>query len=244
MIHAMRKALIRGVLCLGLLDTWAFGACGLPQPRLVCQEYFAESAVVVAKLVRVRKVEPLRPGRNDGTYYYMEAVERVKGKILNRFQVYEENVSGRATFDWKRGENYLLFISYSKEDRGWELDGCGNSSPMAKAQKVLKEIGAIKAGKGHETILGFIASEETLPEEMVVKIAGGKSRTILVENREFKVRVEPGTYVVTPVHPGWQFEKDAFSYDDPQKITIEPGKCAQIQFQGKKSPVSSSPTAE
>ena len=233
MIQAMRRALIRGVLCLLLLDTWAFGACGLPQPRLVCQEYFAETAVVVAKLMRVRKAEPLRPGRKEGSYYYMEVVERIRGKILNRFQIYEENVSGRATFEWKRGENYLLFISYSKDDRGWELDGCGNSSPLPKAQKILREIGAIKAGKGREAIQGFIASEETLPEDVIVKITGGTARTISVGNREFKVRVQPGTYVVTPMHPGWQFEKDAFSYDDPQTVKIEPGRCAQVQFQGK-----------
>ena len=233
----MGIGLSRVLLCAAALQATTFALCGLPQPRLICQEYFAESVVVVAKLVRVRKVEPLRPGQMDGTYYYMEAVERLKGRILNRFQIYEENVSGRATFDWKRGENYLLFLSYSPQDRGWELDGCGNSSPMRKAQKTLREIGAIKTGKGRETIQGFVASEQTLPDDVVVKIAGGSSRTISVWNREFKVRVQPGTYVVTPVHPGWEFEKDPFSYDDPQKITIEPGRCAQIQFQGKQSPV-------
>lgn len=234
MMRAMGTRLISGLVAFLALPATAVATCGLPQPRLACQEYFAESAVVVAKLVRVRKVEPLRPGRTEGAYYYMETVERVKGKILNRFQIYEENVTGRAPFAWKRGENYLLFLSYSKDDRGWELDGCGNSSPIAKAQRALREIGAIKAGKGRETILGFIASEETLPEDVVVKITGDTSRTISVGNREFKVRVPPGTYVVTPLHPLWQFEKDAFSYDDPQKIKVEPGMCAQIQFQAKK----------
>ena len=237
MIQAMGKALVRGLLCPVVLCASAFGLCGLPQPRLVCQEYFAEPVVVVAKVVRLRKAEPLRPGRMDGTYYYMEVVERLRGKILNRFQVYEENATGRANFDWKRGENYLLFISYSKEDRGWELDGCGNSAPMSMAQKVLKELGRIQNGKVRETIQGTIASEETLPERMTVKIeGGGKIHTVFVENREFRLRVEPGAYVVTPVHAGWRFEKDAFSYDDPQKINIEPGRCAQIQFQAKPTP--------
>ena len=225
------------LLCVGLQST-ALGFCKLPQPRHVCQEYFAESAVVVAKMGRVRHVEAIHPGGPDGTYYYMDVVERLRGHILNRFQVYEANSSGRAPFEWKRGENYLLFISYSNEDRGWELDGCGNSGPMSAVKKVLDEIARMKAGKTREMIEGSIASEDALPEQVIVKVeAEGKSRSVAVENREFRMRVEPGAYVVIPVAAGWQFQKDDFSYDDPQKITIQTGRCAQIQFQAKQAPV-------
>ena len=67
---------------------------------------------------------------------------------------------------------------------------------------------------------------------MTVKVEGaGKSRTVMVENRTFKLRVEPGTYVVTANAPGWLFEQDEFSYDKPQKVLIERGRCAQVQFQ-------------
>lgn len=233
-MRAMRTVLIRVLLLLLLIESTAMAVCKLPQPRHVCQEYFAESVVVVAKLARVRHVQAIHPGGPDGTYYYMEAVERLRGRILNRFQVYEENSSERATFEWKRGESYLLFISYSKDDKGWELDGCGNSAPMWKAKKVLNEIAHIRAGKAPETIEGSVASEESLPERVMVKVEGeGNSRTVAVENREFKLRVEPGTYVVTPVAAGWTFTKDEFSYDDPEKITIQPGRCAQIQFQAR-----------
>lgn len=232
-MRAMRTVVIRVVLSLLVMPSTAAAVCKLPQPRHVCQEYFSESAVVVAKLMRMRRVESIHPGGPDGAYYYMEVVERLRGRILNRFQIYEENSSGRATFDWKRGEIYLLFISYSDADRGWELDGCGNSAPMANAKKVLDEIARIRAGKTRESIEGYIASEDPLPEVVTVKVEGeGKSRTVPVENREFKVRVEPGMYLVTPIAAGWMFNKDEFSYDDPQKITIEPSRCAQIQFQG------------
>ena len=223
-----------GVLLLLLATQSAPAACKLPQPRHVCQEYFSEAAVVVAKLMRVRHVEAIRPGRPDGSYYYMEAVERLRGHILNRFQIYEENSSGHATFEWKRGEAYLLFISYSNDDHGWELDGCGNSGPMSSAKKVLDEIARMKTGKIRETIEGFIASEDPLPDTVTVKLEGeGRSRTVPLENREFKVRVEPGTYTVTPAHAGWTFKKDDFSYDDPEKVRIQPGQCAQIQFQAR-----------
>lgn len=231
-MRAMRTIPIRVLLLLLLIESTAPAVCKLPSPRHVCQEYFAESVVVVAKLSRLRHVEAIHPGSPDGTLYYMEAVERLRGRILNRFQIYEENSTGRATFEWKRGERYLLFISYSNDDHAWELDGCGNSATMSSAKNVLDEIASIQAGKGSESIEGTIASEEALPEHVMVKVEGeGKSRTVQVENREFKLRVEPGTYTVTPAAPGWTFNKDDFSYDDPGKVMIQPGRCAQIQFQ-------------
>ncbi len=232
-MRAMRNGLFRVLLWSVALQSTSLATCRLPQPRHVCQEYFSESAVVVARLTRMRHVESIHPGGPDGTYYYMEVVERLRGRILNRFQVYEENSSGRATVEWKRGGNYLLFISYSDDDHGWELDGCGNSAPLANAKKVLDEIARIRAGKTREAIEGYVASEDPLPETVTVKVEGtGKSRTVPVENREFKVRVEPGTYLVTPTAAGWSFNKDDFSYDDPQKIRIQAGQCAQVQFQG------------
>ncbi len=233
MMPPMRKSLICTLLGLVALQSAAWATCGLPQPRHVCQEYFANPAVVVARLTRVRHVGAMHPGASDGSYYYMETVERLKGRILNRFQIYEENASGRATFEWKRGESYLLFLTYSEQDHGWELDGCGNSAPLSNAKKVRDEIGRIKAGQQREAIEGFIASEETLPERLTVKIEGaGNTRTVPVENREFRLRVEPGTYVITPVAAGWIFKKDDFSYDDPANLKIEPGRCAQVQFVG------------
>jgi hypothetical protein len=220
------------LLCLLVLQSAAGAVCRLPQPRRVCQEYFAEPVVVVAKLVRSRRVEPIHPGGVDGTYYSMEVTGRVKGRMLRRFQVYEENSSGRATFEWKRGETYLLFIRYSQEDRGWELDGCGNSGPMSSAKKTIDQLSWIKNSPAAQMIEGEIASEESLPDSVVVKVTGeGKTRTVPVENRRFRLRVEPGSYLVEPVQPGWQFHGDEFSYDDPQKIKVEAGQCAAIQFQ-------------
>lgn len=242
MMRPMRKAILASIMTTFLLPHGF--ACGLPQRRLVCQEYFAESAVVVAKLARVRHVDP-GPGQMEANYYYFEVVRRLKGKILKRFQVYEENGSGRAQFEWKRGESYLLFISYSTAGRGWELDGCGNSSPLTRADKVFKEIERIQSGQSREFIMGDFASTETLPA-VTVKVEGeGKTYTVLTDNKnEFSMRVPPGSYVVTVSHPGWQIEKDRVSYDDPAKITIKPGRCAQVQFQANKSPVAGGPSPE
>ena len=73
-----------------------------------------------------------------------------------------------------------------------------------------------------------------------MRITGeGKPRTVPVENRRFRLRVEPGAYTVTPVQAGWQFQADEFSYDNPHKIKLAAGQCAQVQFQA--SPETAAP---
>jgi len=57
------------------------------------------------------------------------------------FRVYEGNDSGRASFDWKIGKGYLLFLFKSHENamaNAWALDGCGNSGPTSKSASVLQ----------------------------------------------------------------------------------------------------------
>lgn len=236
MIRSVLSRSIRVILGLAAMQASAFAACGLPQPRLVCQEYFAKPAVVVGRLTRIRIVGR-GPNEVKGRYYYFEIVERLKGKTLQRFQVYESNDSGRAAFEWKRGEKYLLFISYAQGDRAWELDGCGNSAPLASASKVLREIGRIRSGRSREMIQGAIASEESLPRSSIkIEGEGGTYTTLTDKRNEFSIRVPIGVYVVTAEHAGWEFAVDEFSYDDAKKVTIQPGSCAQIQFTATQTP--------
>ena len=58
----------------------------------------------------------------DYHLYTMQTERVLRGKINPRFRIYEENSSGRAAFQWKEGETYLLFLSYIKRE-GWERTG-------------------------------------------------------------------------------------------------------------------------
>ncbi len=44
------------------------------------------------------------------------------------------------------------------------------------------------------------------------------------------VHVPAGLYAVWPIHKGTQYEVDFRSYENPRKIRIESGGCAQVQF--------------
>jgi hypothetical protein len=207
--------------------------CEMPHPRLVCAEYFKSQAVVQAKLVSVKYV----PERNGASshLYRMQTLKVQRGEIGQSFDIYEENSSGRATFDWKPGRPYLLFLHfYSKADGGWVIDGCGNSGPLSKAQVALKKIDEISQAKDGiiQVVIGGNWTSYSAP------LRGARVRARDSEHSYWattnssgvaNVHVPSGEYKVSI--PG---ERNLtlfdLSYEDPQKVTIEAGGCAQIQF--------------
>ena len=89
------------------------GLCNVPNPRLVCAEYFASKVVVEATLVKVRSVRAKDDPEGVLAYIYtLKSNRLIRGQINEVFQVYEGNDSGRATFDWIAGRKYLLFLFY------------------------------------------------------------------------------------------------------------------------------------
>src|SRR5262249_45044028 len=109
----------------------AKGMCQVPQPRLVCAEYFASKVVVEATLTRIKTIrEESDPEGAIAHEYRLETKQKFRGHIGPVFKVYESNDSGRAGFDWKTGQEYLLFLFYTRSDKAWVLDGCGNSGPL------------------------------------------------------------------------------------------------------------------
>lgn len=216
-------------LLLCLLISSAHAVCMNPQPRLVCAEYFQEQTVVVARLVRSHYVEP-KGDAIDYHIYSMRAERVPHGRIDQEFRIYEENSSGRANFDWKEGETYLLFLSYRKQDRGWELDGCGNSGLVSKSSAALKEIEKISAATNKT---GGIISGEVWFETGVTVIAegsAGRFRGTSDTHGQFHIHVPAGFYAVRAMQRGTRFAANDLSYELPRKVHIQNGGCAQIRF--------------
>jgi hypothetical protein len=134
----------------------------------------------------------------------------------------------------------LLFLFYATDTKSWQLDGCGNSGPLNKAQMALAEITAIISAKGDGMIVGGVGKQDQSAGLAGVKVeADGKSARYAAttnEKGEFHMRVPPGQYTMTPVEKGFVFQKDDFSYEDPRRIRIESGACAQVQFDRAKDP--------
>ena len=217
--------------------------CNVPQPRLVCAEYFASRVVVEATLLRTRTVRDKDDPEGVAAFVYSLRADRVlRGDIAAQFQIYEGNDSGRATFDWKAGQQYLLFLLNSEHANLWALDGCGNSGPLNGAKAVLAQINAIRGHRDTGAIHGMVSGEAlSAPFPGVrVEARGSSKRYAATTNAkgEFQMDVPAGRYTLHATASGFSFHTADFSYENPQNVRIEPGGCAQVQFVGDESTAS------
>jgi hypothetical protein len=240
----MKYPLLLGIVFL-LFAGPTMGVCNVPQPRLVCAEYFASKVVVEASLTKARAIR----GREDPEgvlgYFYTLTPSRVfRGQIDGVFRVYEGNDSGRATFEWKVGRKYVLFLFYSSSDKAWELDGCGNSGPASHA--VLKQIDAIQSshdesGAIHGVVSPAVLSVPTSGVRVEARGTNGVYTATTNAKGEFEIRVPAGKYVLRAIKKGFLFYAAEFSYENPEALQIEPGGCAQIQLDTSETSTSQPP---
>jgi len=244
-----------GVVLLSALPAMPF--CLAPQPRLVCAEYFRSTLVVTATLITTTPIPEDEPDSPYARVYALRVNRTLRGKAPATLQVYEENSSGRAGFDWVRGREYLLFLNLASDDDAtyarvdsnleashltfWELDGCGNSAPTSRAAAALSAIKAIQTGPGGSVIQGVVRTRygQTPLSGMHVEAQGQDRRfaAITDKNGEFRMRVTPGRYTVKVIDAGRFFDYGELSYsdiDDP----LEPGECAQVEFRELPAPPS------
>ncbi|MBZ5546987.1 MAG: hypothetical protein LAO22_03355 [Acidobacteriia bacterium] len=205
-----------------------YAVCNAPQPRMVCAEYFKEEATVIAKLIRITHHAP--KDTHDYYVYELRVQKKIKGQIPSVFEIWEENSSGRAGFEWRKDESYLLFLSYSKDEHAWLLDGCGNSAPLKEAGRTLAAIERMQKAS-HGGVIQVVVADG-IPGTTVVATSREKSyRGRVNSERECRIRVPEGHYKVSISEPGWSFSTDFFSYEKPEDVEIRNGSCAQIQLE-------------
>lgn len=214
----------------------ALALCSLPQPCLVCAEYYRSELIIDGTLIRVdNNLYDHDPQAITSRDYTMSVEKVFRGKIKGNIRIHEENDSGRASFDWIRGRKYLLFLFYTPKDNAWELDGCGNSAPLIKANKTLVEIRLLATASGDGVIHGTVSTYETkrTPDGVHIEATGeaGHFSADTDDDGAFQIKVPAGQYAVRAALKGRFFRVDSISYDDPDKIQIHPGGCAQIQFE-------------
>ena len=123
------------------------------------------------------------------------------------------------------------FSSYVPQYKAWSLDGCSNSDSLQLAGDTLQTIRQLQAG-GNDggTIHGLVWPDPGAT--VLVRGIHGNFRTTATTDSEgeFHVHVPAGVYSVWPIHKGKKFEVDLLSYQNPRKIKIVNGGCAQMQF--------------
>lgn len=221
------------ILLLALSAGQAAAVCNVPRPRLVCAEYFHSKAVVIARLAGIT---PLKDNYGDivGTYYSMTVEQTLRGKVPRLFRVYEGDDSGRATFKWKTGASFLLFLREENTNGAWVIDGCGNSGPPEDNQSALDQVDRLDSTSNRGKIQGAVGGTSFLSPIAGVQVeATGPGGVITAETDavgRFDMRVSPGKYQVRALSPGKTFVGFDLSYENPDNVVVEGGGCAQVQF--------------
>jgi len=220
--------------CVSSKTLW--GLCGEPQPRTVCAEATNSKAVVVARLVH-RRFIPSKTN-SDLNIYSLETVQLLRGNIAREFLVHERNDSGRSGVDWKVGQQYLLFVSYSSWEHGYVVDGCSNSNFFSRSSETLDEVVAMRDSQERPLISGAVSTDGSngLPgadrADIVASGPAGIFRTRTDPDGRFELRVDPGSYKITAKSREFTLAPGIFSYENPLHIRLEKGNCVQIQFEG------------
>jgi len=166
--------------------------------------------------------------------YTLRVNRTLRGKLGRTIRVYEGNDSGRATFDWVSGREYLLFLFHPAVGNALGLDSCGNSGPLSKADTALSEIGAIKAAHDGGVIDGVVSDQvlsNPIPRiHMEALGPTGRYAATTNEKGEFQLKVPAGQYVIRASGLGFTFARADISYGDPANIRIKQGGCAQVQL--------------
>lgn len=227
----MRHAAFFILFCSIPISAWC--VCNVPQPRMVCAEYFQSQAVVVAKLVGIKSVPQKWP---DYFIYKLVTIRRLRGDVPQTFELFEGNDSGRAPFDWKVNEQYLLFLDQATPvtHNLLSIDGCGNSSPLADAANTFRKIRALSEFGDKGLISGMVGTDSwTTGVPGVAITISGDHHTFLVKTNaqgKFSEIVPVGVYQLTAMKDGINVLAEPFSYENPSHVVIHPGGCAQVQF--------------
>jgi len=223
----------RGILFFALLGSQSGALCNMPQPRLVCAEYFHSKAVVIARLAGITTVKDDYDAVT-GTYYSMTVEQTLRGEVPRLFRIYVANDSGRTKFDWKTGGSYLLFLLRQTANGAWVIDGCGNSGPTDSKQSALDQVDMIDHNSNRARIQGAVGGKSFIfPLSGVQVEATGPGGVITAETNavgKFEMRVTPGKYQVRALSAEKTFVAADISYENPEDVVLENGGCAQVQF--------------
>jgi len=234
----MKKTLVLLVLSgIGYVET-AHAVCSEPQPRSICAEYSASTVVAEATLQKIENVLFQNdPNTVLARYYTLKADRAFRGTPDQTIKIYEENDSGRASFAWKIGTRYLLFLFNARQQSDqklYSIDGCGNSGPSSRESSALREIAQTKDERQFALISGTVSvynlSGPVQGVEVVAHSSGETYKATMDRKGRFAMKVAPGDYIVRPRSLNSSFEVFEMSYDDPRHLSLKAGTCAQVQF--------------
>jgi hypothetical protein len=205
----------------------AAALCAAPPPK-ICNAFVKADVVLLGTV--------LAEQRNSEWIGYKVKVQRtLKGDSQAIRSVFTGNDSGRLSLDV--GSEYLLF---GYRNNGRLVVDCGEQalSDPAKARLEVREIDQMLASRPEvssvegEVVKSGDFSTPLVGVSVTVTGPGGNYTAMSDSEGQFRISVRPGTYRVE-VDPSVA-EQTIYSeiYTHAKSIHLDPGQCAQLQYQG------------
>ena len=109
---------------------------------------------------------------------------------------------------------------------------------MSGASGVLSKIKVMADDHSEPVLSGMVSTDSWttgLPgADVVISGEGRVVRTRSDVNGRFALRVPAGSYEVTALLGGWSFQPGVLSFEDPQRVVLRTGTCAQVQLEGSR----------
>jgi len=209
---------------------WIFSPCSrasCPVPGIrPSGEYYKSDVVFTGTVISVRYTN-----RDVGGWFYRIRVGKVfRGPAQDEFTVYTEDSDIR--FPLEKNRSYLLF-AYRRNAR-LEIDSCGNSSLLSKAEKSIRILEAISLAPPYGEIEGWVVGETGGIDVSGVRVTiRGRTRsysTVTDKDGWFHIRAPIGMYRVDFSSRKYYLNAaDDFWYD-PDHFTLHAGETASLQL--------------
>jgi hypothetical protein len=201
--------------------------CAAPPPK-ICNAFFKADVVLLGTvLAEQRDSEWIR--------YKFEIQRTLKGESRAIRSVFTGNDSGRLSLDV--GSEYVVFGYWNS---GRLVVGCDEQalSDTAESRMVVREIDQLLASKPEmSSVEGQVVkfgdfSAPLAGVSVTVTGTGSKYTAMSDSGGQFLMSVRPGTYRVEV--DSSVVEQTIYSeiYTDVKSLHLEPGQCAQLQYQG------------
>lgn len=222
----MRRSGVASVLLSLLVAAESQAVCPQPPPK-VCSTFFSSDVVLSGTVAAVEEV-PDGDGFIEGWRYRISVAEVFKGRPRKDVFVHTPNDSGRLLLEV--GNLYVLFA----HAQGHQLEVFSDCGTVSQADHAADTVQAIRRlSRARDSIIeGQVAKNVPGPGVSGVRVEvsgpGATRRLVTDEHGWFRTSVPPGRYVVR-IDSRLAAPFD-LSTDSPERLVLQAGQCAQLQF--------------
>ena len=222
-----------------LLFADSASACSCLPRKAPCEAFERAPAIFIAV---VTDIDPASE-RNARPAVHLSVEQSFKGISQTTVKMFQGTSGGDCSFEFQKGERYLLYASYSEETGTYHTNICTRSRPLAYAGEDLAYLRGSPPADSAPSLTGTVVKqdfkEEARPSETEL-IRGVKVTAEGQNGQKFEAFTDDdGTYNITGLPPGtYKVHADLPPYlslasDPPDTVEVASKGCVSVVFHAR-----------